>query len=271
MEMQKFKHTELNLKGRTDFYHPKADMITFFIHDFEANESSKADERAISMDFEGFRRLKTLQLRYESFGYCKMFRRMLEIEDLTIRKALHELSMNDKMIASTSFHHHFQVSFGDKKLSDKLGFNHLVLTPMSKFDPQSTLETDRIFNKIIKIDGSRVVFEKPRSRILDNSVPYRVELVENRMSTRLAHQAFEKIHKFNLEEFFTTFDERKLKSVDRKILIPENKIDAVNPNVGSNKSQMEAVKNIVNQSSFPSPYVIFGPPGDSLAKSSPMF
>ena len=45
-----------------------------------------------------FRKIDDPQKRYETFGYCKMFHRMLNIEDLTVRKALDDLIMHNKVI-----------------------------------------------------------------------------------------------------------------------------------------------------------------------------
>ena len=45
-----------------------------------------------------FRKIDDPQKRYETFGYCKMFQRMLNIEDLTVRKALDDLIMHNKVI-----------------------------------------------------------------------------------------------------------------------------------------------------------------------------
>lgn len=53
-------------------------------------------------------------------------------------------------------------------------------------------------------------------------------------------------------------------TVDIGINSPLNTTSAfewIRPSVATNKEQMIAVKNIVNQTSFPAPYILFGPPG----------
>lgn len=263
-----FHHTSWSDKRRIDFYHPEGAIVNFFNCDFQAGEKSDKTERELSIDFEGFRRLKSLEHRYESFGYCKMLQRMLTIEDLTVKKALEDLTLMDQYVSPTSIRHHFVIFYEDRKLSDKLGFNSLVLTPMSALTTGKSLpeiESKRIFNRIIRIDGSRLVFEKSRRSVIDLNTKYRVELVENRMSIRLCHRTFEKIKEQKLEPFLTTFDESTLVKLPAKPWRVGSFIFApINPSVGSNKLQMQAVKNIVNRSSFPSPYVVFGPPGESL-------
>lgn len=262
-------HRAWEFRNLLGFYHPSEDITNFVENNFEAVDNSSQALKAMSIEFAGFRQIKTLLNRYESFGYCSMFQRMLSIEDLTVRKALDELSMVNKMVSSTHNPHHFVVFFDGKKLSEKLGFNHLVLTPMSLYEENKNLiacedKNLRIYNQIIKIDGTRVVFEKPRSKFIAKDVMYHVQLVENRVPLRLAYKALMRITSLNLEPFFTTFDDSTLPCQPEKHFGNEvESIDCINPSIGTNSSQMKAVQNIINRTSFPSPYVVFGPPGEN--------
>lgn len=264
-------HTSWNFTMKLDFYHPSEEISSFFANDFVVAEDSTSNTlKAISSDFADFRRLKVLRNRFETFGYCEMFKRMLSIEDLTVRKALNELSMTDRYVTCTSIPHHFVVYFEGKTLSEKLGFNHLVLTPMSKYRPGENLSSkdeSRIFNQIIKIDGTRVVFQKPRRFYISISEKYHVQLVENRVSIRLAFMALDRIANLGLESFFISFDESTLKSLvqkDRQVF----NVQSINHSIGTNKSQISAVKNIVHRTSFPAPYIVFGPPGKNVVLCS---
>lgn len=277
MELPKFngQHHDLEFKNFINFYHPNKDITSFFQNDFEAIETSSDAVKAISLEFAGFRRMKALLNRYESFGYSSMFQRMLSIEDLTVQKALDELTVRNKLVRPTSIRYHFEVNFDGKMLSEKLGFNHLVLTPMTAIEAYAenretaALASARIFNKIIKIDGSRVVFEKPRREFITLTTKYQVELVENRMQVRLACKVLERIVDLKLEPFFTTFDASTLSNQpETNFGDPIKSFQCCNPAIGTNQSQMEAVKNIVNRTSFPSPYIVFGPPGTKYENSS---
>lgn len=254
----------MEFKVHIGFFHPSENITSFFDNNFETTDTSTDAVRAIALDFTGFRQTKNLANRFENYGYCQMFERMLHIEDLTIRKALDDLTMVDKLVASTYKPYHFAVYFDGKKLSEKLEFNHLVLTSMELYEPNKDLglvEHARIYCRILSIDGSRVVFEKPKSKQISKSTKYHVQLVENRVPTRLACMALERISKLKLEAFFVNFDESKLTAQDAQKPLPVEIVDSINPSVGSNESQMKAVTNIVNRTSFPSPYIIFGPPG----------
>lgn len=172
--------------------------------------------------------------------------------------------MTDKSIHRTSFRYRFEVRFDGKKLSDKLGFNNLVLTPMTVFESgkQDEIEAAKIFCKIITIDGTRVVFEKPKSRRVELREKYHVSLAENRVPSRLAFKALERIKKLQLEEFFTTFDTSTLcKQPAAKKIDEVETIECCNPSISENGSQTTAVMHIINRSSFPTPYIVFGPPG----------
>ena len=266
MDLPRFcLQNEMIFKEYLGFYHPNKNITSFFTNNFEATETSSEADKELNLNFTGFRRMKNLLSRFETFGYCQMFENMLHIEDLTIRKALDDLTMIDKLVASTYQPNHFAVYFEGKKLSEKLDFNHLVLTPMEFYEPNIDLglvERHRIYCMISCVDGSRVVFEKPRSKFISRSIRYHVQLVENRVPTRLACQALEKIRHFKLEHFFTSFDKAKLpKQPFKNLEVSFESITAINPSIGSNESQMKAVKSIVNRTSFPSPYIIFGPPG----------
>jgi helicase MOV-10 len=210
--------------------------------------------------------MKTLQNRFESYGYCKMFERMLLLEDLTVRKALDDLTMTDKLIRPVS-HRHFEVYFDGKVLSEKLGFNYLVLTPMSVYEKNKDLmsaevEGSRIYNQITRIEGSRVVFKRPSKKYISLTTLYHVQLSENRMPSRLALKALEEIETLKLESFFTTFDEKTLENQK------EMKVEEVleisewcNQSISENVSQMTAINHIVNRTSLPLPYIVFGPAG----------
>lgn len=192
-----------------------------------------------------------------------MFELMLNIEDLTVRKALAELTMVNKSIRSTSFSRHCEVTF-DEKLSEKMSFNHLALTPMSLYKNENDLmdiEELRIYTQIVLIDGQRVVFEKPKNAHINFNEKYHVQMMENRVSKRLACKAFEMIRLFHLEAFMTSFDESALEN--HESLPVGNIIDEIECcNPSCNGAQKDAVKNIVNRTNFPLPYVIFGPPGN---------
>lgn len=258
------RHSDWRYKSNLDFFHPSAEIVKFFDNNYEILDDSDEKIKAISVDFEGFRKLKSLQSRFETYGYCKMLNRMLSLEDLTVRKALDELSLKDVHVEETRNPHHFAVFFEGKKLTEKLGFNHLVLTPMDKYNANadSLDDTYKIFNRIIRIVGFRIVFQKPREKKISLDTKYHVQLVENRVPIRLACTALKQMEILKLEPFFTSLDDSALpKQLPKQSVQLFDSFNFRNQEVGSNLSQTAAIKSIVNRSSFPAPYVVFGPPG----------
>ncbi|XP_055623579.1 putative helicase mov-10-B.1 [Toxorhynchites rutilus septentrionalis] len=106
---------------------------------------------------------------------------------------------------------------------------------------------DVISRGIIDRMDNETVFINMFSSISVDDVE-RIEFCANRTSFQLEYRALELL------------DE----TVVKKLFFPET-IGANNveqfTKISSNKEQMQAVKNIVNRTSFPAPYLLFGPPG----------
>jgi hypothetical protein len=91
---------------------------------------------------------------------------------------------------------------------------------------------------------------------------YIVELLPNFFTSAMAFKALNSIEKENYEKFFLDFNASHLPiAVDNNVLPKVVNFSFMNTSVGENAPQSSAIKHIVNRTSFPSPYVIFGPPG----------
>lgn len=165
----------------------------------------------------------------------------------------------------------------DKDIPGNLGLNHVVITTMDLYEKYKDklweIEDRRSFNNILKIEQNTVTFERGKNSKLSTTTPYHIEFVENRVPIRLSHEILDQMKTLDLEDFFKNFDVKMLpnqKAVragdsNNNLLGTKEKIKIenwCNANVGRNREQKIAVENIVNESSFPLPYVIFGPPGE---------
>lgn len=89
-----------------------------------------------------------------------------------------------------------------------------------------------------------------------------VELLPNFFTSAMAFMALQSIEEHKFEIFFLDFH-----VCDIPVPIMDDNLPKVsnfaflNNDVGANGAQSNAIKHIVNRTSFPSPYVIFGPPG----------
>lgn len=134
------------------------------------------------------------------------------------------------------------------------------------------IEHARYFNRIMKIEDNCITFEKSKGcGSISTQQLYHIEFVENRVPIRLCHEILNSMNSLRLDEFFRGFNVKSLRNQEQKFKDLNNnpskahaKIEIkswCNENVGRNREQQKAVENIVNCSSFPLPYVIFGPPG----------
>ena len=87
-----------------------------------------------------------------------------------------------------------------------------------------------------------------------------VRFVQNRITYRACFQAFDMIKKNGLQNFFQDF-KNEPEDCDKFNGEKFDNFEWFNPQIGKNEEQMTAIKNIVNCTAFPFPYVVFGPPG----------
>jgi hypothetical protein len=153
---------------------------------------------------------------------------------------------------------------------DTVEFDYVLLTDMMDYqqyqDDLAELKEHRIVAKIAHIFDNLILVKIAPSRNrrqrmdvpkLDSDRPYHVEFVPNRISTRVAHRAIEDLHATNMEKYLRSFE---LENAESR----EGNIDAfewMNESIKDNEEQQIAIRNIVNCTSFPSPYIIFGGPG----------
>ena len=157
---------------------------------------------------------------------------------------------------------------------DTQEFDLVKLTDMQDYqqfqDDLHEIAEQRTLGKIQYIFGNLILIQlkpfKPknsRRRIipenLDADRPYHVEFVPNRIAARVAHRAVQDALDNRSISYLRDFTLPLQMEVNEKQLY--SKFRWFNPAIRGNMEQRTAIRNIVNCTAFPSPYVIFGPPG----------
>lgn len=249
-----------------------------FVVDFR--EYSKAADRA----------------KFTEFEFLHVFRLMLSIEDLDAMKAMEDNSLSHQKVAHYQncrltlrqiIDHNLSYQMCAKKMAlfvnstyviesskklpyDVMDFDYITLTDMEDFQNYSedlheiaedrvTCKIHYVFDRIILF---QVTFQKMRESrkknqlVIDEDRPFHVEFQPNRVSIRVAQRGVEDAITFNLTEYLCDFKGKASQKLPKSNIC---KFQWMNQKV--NAEQRAAIKNIVNCSSFPSPYIIFGPPG----------
>lgn len=114
---------------------------------------------------------------------------------------------------------------------------------------------------IVTYQAKYVTIEMKGRKKLDNMSRYYVEFRPNFYSNAMAQRALRRITKCNYEDFLVNFTRKSLPAQSRASFPEFDDIEWLNKCVGENGPQSQAIKSIVNRTSFPAPYLIFGPPG----------
>lgn len=115
---------------------------------------------------------------------------------------------------------------------------------------------------LIKIQQARNRRQRVDPPKIDSDLPYHIEFIPNRMSTRVAHRALEDLKDVDMLEFLKKFEMPNAVARNQDEFFDE--FEWLNETIKDNEEQQNAIQNIVNCTSFPSPYIIFGGPGTGM-------
>lgn len=130
-----------------------------------------------------------------------------------------------------------------------------------KLEPEE-LKKLQICGPIVNYHRNYIVIEvKRKAKEVEKKSFYHVEFRPNFYSNAMAQRALRRIEKTGYENFLLNFTSEAL-PVPVNMNFPRfENVEWLNKNVGANGPQSQAVKSILNRKNFPSPYVVFGPPG----------
>ena len=123
----------------------------------------------------------------------------------------------------------------------------------------------RLYFQQVVEDVKQNTYEYTAPRLTINTfTKYHLKFISNRVTTRTAHKALQMVSTHNLEYYFKTCvveDYAANGRLQKMEVVAQEEFEFQDPNIGENNEQVSAIKNIVNCSAYPSPHIIFGPPG----------
>lgn len=133
------------------------------------------------------------------------------------------------------------------------------------------INLNKQFLNLLQIENERIHFEKKFpynsrqgvQRNIDLSQNYFIRFVPNRITYRACFQALDSIAQNLLGSYFADFLVAPENCIQRTC--DQEKFEWFNQKIAANDEQITAIKNIVNCTAFPFPYVVFGPPGNSCS------
>lgn len=197
-----------------------------------------------------------------------MIKYALNIEDLSDQDELKAFTVKDIELKGLMNRYWFRLE--RKKLPPNPDEMSLCLVPMNKYkEGMINYEDDCIFAQVDKYQNGEIHFEKnfPVQRdarraqqAIDLKVKYFLRFIPNRITYRSCFHALDSIHNRLLRDYFDAFETEPM-NCKRENYDLFDKFEWYNPQISTNEEQMTAIKNIVNCTAYPFPYVVFGPPG----------
>lgn len=197
-----------------------------------------------------------------------MIKYALNIEDLSSQDELKEFTVENVMLTGLMNSYRFKLT--RKKLPPNYEEMSLCLVPMDKYkDNMINFEDDCIFAQMDKYENGEVHFEKKfpvqrdacrAQRAIDLKIMYFLRFIPNRITYRACFHALDTIQNRLLRDYFDAFESEPVNCKRENYDLHES-FQWYNDQIGTNEEQMMAIKNIVNCTAYPFPYVVFGPPG----------
>lgn len=201
----------------------------------------------------------------------QMIKYALNIEDLASQEELKPYTVKNVELNGLMNSYRFRLDPTKRPPnSDEMS---LCLVPMDKYqDGMINYEDDCIFAQVDKYLKGVVHFEKKfpaqtnnrrPQKAIDLKIKYFLRFIPNRITYRACFAALDSIHNRLLRDYFDAFETEPVNCKRENYELFEN-FDWYNQQIGTNEEQMTAIKNIVNCTSYPFPYVVFGPPGNYI-------
>ncbi|KAL9702500.1 hypothetical protein quinque_006018 [Culex quinquefasciatus] len=245
------KHTkEIRLRpGHLDNYLPTEKLTELVTNNLKISPEPSISEPLL---LDAIRYLCTTEpaTRLTPANYCDMLEIMVHVCDLNVQLDLAEFKAEDAALIQMGKTRQYRVELADfdaplTKLS--MGDNVYVTVEDPK---KGRLE---LRGSLVLIQTDYLIIELNRK--LEGECRGQVSLLPDRLICRLELHALDLVRRYQLAPLF--FPEEAPKQLENA-----KEINSwFNPSLEGNVEQQTAVRNIVNRTAYPLPYILFGPPG----------
>jgi hypothetical protein len=204
-----------------------------------------------------------LEQRYRKHGYGEMLKLFLKIEDRAEIEALEPFHRDDVKVVYEVSEGSYAVYTG-KKVPQSAMYASLTLMSDVRNGIKDTSKTV-VIKKIVKDKGYLTIVSCDPKKALsfpDTSLRYRLQYLPNSISSMMANKALDHIKIRGYENYMLTFDQQNI-SHRRSCFEEFEDADIMyeNENISTNEPQKLCLKSIVNRTSYPAPFCLFGGPG----------
>lgn len=193
------------------------------------------------------------EIRGTCFSFV-MLRYALDIETCSILKdmEMEHVKLKRKLFCSFKV----DIQFND----DEWKTYSICLIPMNSFKRFSYTTTDKYHFAIEDYKNGKIYFEETTA--INIKKLFHISFLSYSASYQASVKALTLIESYRLQKYFLEFDVAPVKCL--KFFKDHQKVESfewLDKRVATNNEQMMAIKNIVNCTAYPFPFIIFGPPG----------
>ncbi|CAO1442030.1 unnamed protein product [Diamesa serratosioi] len=266
------------------------ELKKLYLNNFEKYFEKTHQELRLNSDFALYVSLPRMY-RARHFDIIDMFKLKLMIEDLKQNEDFKKKQLNDqliqrytsapvelkdKMIEHISQHlciqktnkildsAFFIVMQNNKRLLNLEDIDGICLTKMANTEGSIDNSAVKITTNIDYIVNNEILIFHINSNTDDHDLDclYNVQFLPNRAGICMAYAALEKYYILNCDHYYISFDAPNFKmSCIRGFSQKFKTFNWMNKDILFSLAQKKAIKNIVNGSAFPSPYVVYGGAG----------
>ncbi|XP_055625196.1 putative helicase mov-10-B.1 isoform X2 [Toxorhynchites rutilus septentrionalis] len=241
---EKPKRTQLNLQELPMFEIPKIFACLYRTNFKNAGAYGQQEVELLARVNES----KELFLR-SSETYRRQLTLLNQIEDEHLRQQFFSYSINNPELVDKKFGRMYSLSLGQFKEQPLMLKEETEVLVMVE-----SVTGQKVIRGIIdRMDHKNIVIIMRKKISAEDVV--RIQFCANRTALRLEYRALELLDESVIQKLF--FPETSEASNYEQF----TEFEWFLKRMSSNEEQMKAVKNIVNRTSYPAPYLLFGPPG----------